>query len=225
MIDNHAHLDLMKDSLENVISRAKNAGVAEFIVPGICGFPKKLDELIKYNEIKFCWGIYPKYAEIENIFEKELEKLNNSFVKIIAVGECGLDKRFGNIEKQIQLFQKQINLAINLDLPLIIHLVGHWQKAFDLLKKSKIKSGFVLHSWSGSIEMAKEFVKLGGTISLSAGALKSQEKLARIFKEIPNDKIIFETDCPDQKPDFISAEENEPANLPIIIEKILSYKV
>ncbi len=224
MIDNHAHLDLMKDSLENIISRAKNAGVTEFIVPGICGFPKKLDELIKYNEVKLCWGIYPKYAEIENIFEKELEKLNNSSVKIIAIGECGLDKRFGNIERQIQLFQKQINLAINLDLPLIIHLVGHWQKAFELLKESKIKSNFVLHSWSGSIEMAKEFVKLGGTISLSAGALKSLEKLARIIKEIPDDKIIFETDCPDQKPDFILAEENEPANLPKIVEKILRYK-
>lgn len=223
MIDNHTHLDLINDSIDNIINRAKDKGVTEFIVPGITGFPQKLEELQKHKEIKICWGIYPKYAVLDNIFEKEFDNLKNSSIKIAAIGECGLDKRFSNLIKQIELFKKQINISINYNLPLIIHLVGHWQKAYQILKDSKPLPSFILHSWNGSVEMAKEFVKIGGTISLSASALKNPNKLSELLKSIPQDKIIFETDSPDQKPDFIKGLENEPANLPLIIDKIKSY--
>ncbi|MBP5468328.1 MAG: TatD family hydrolase [Candidatus Riflebacteria bacterium] len=223
MIDNHTHLDLISDSIENIINRAKAKGVTQFIVPGIIGFPQKLEELQKYKEVKICWGIYPKYAEIENIFEKEFEKLKNSSIKVVAIGECGLDKRFPNIIKQIELFKKQINISLDYNLPLIIHLVGHWQKAYQILKDSNALPSFILHSWNGSVEMAKEFVKIGGTLSLSASALKNPNKLSELLKTIPIDRIIFETDSPDQKPYFINGLENEPANLPLIIDKIKSY--
>ena len=222
MQDNHCHLDLMTDDLNNVIDRAKKVGVTDFMVPGVCGFPKKLDLLQKYNEIKICWGIYPEYAEVENIFEKELQNLKNSSIKIVGIGECGLDKRFPNIDKQIELFEKQVKLANELELPLIIHLVGYWQKAFEILKKATHKP-FILHSWSGSVDMAKEFVKIGGMLSLSASVLRNRKKLSELLNAIPKDKILFETDSPDQKPDFAKGTENEPANLPEIVAEIKKY--
>ena len=223
MKDNHVHLDLMKDNLEDIIFRAKKVGVNEFVVPGVCGFPDKLEELLKYKEISICWGIHPKYADVENIFENESDNLKNSKVKIIAIGECGLDRRFLNEEKQIELFKKQIDLSIALKLPLMIHLVGHWQKAYEILKKSKLEQNFILHSWNGAVEMAKEIIKIGGILSLSGGALKSPQKLSKLLKVIPQNKIIFETDSPDQKPDFIISDENEPSNLPLIIERINTF--
>ncbi len=223
MKDNHVHLDLMKDNLEDIIFRAKKAGVNEFIVPGVCGFPNKLKELLSYSEISICWGIHPKFADIENVFENELHKLENSNIKIVAIGECGLDKRFPKEEKQVELFKKQIDLSIALNLPLMIHLIGHWQKAYDILKESKLGQNFVLHSWSGSVEMAKEFIKIGGILSLSSGILKSPKKLSKLHKEIPKEKIIFETDSPDQKPDFIESDGNEPSNLPLIIKRIYTF--
>jgi TatD DNase family protein len=220
MIDNHVHLDLINDNISSIIERAKRVGVTEFIVPGVCGFPKRLEELQRYSEIKICWGIYPQYAEVEGIFEKELVNLKASQTDLYAIGECGLDKRFPNLEKQISLFKKQLILASQINKPLIIHLVGYYQKALDLLKESSNRPEFILHSWSGSAEMAKEFVKLGGKISLSGGILKSPKKLKEILDTIPSEKIIFETDSPDQKPDFVETEQNEPANLPRIIEAI-----
>ena len=223
MKDNHVHLDLMKDNLEDIILRAKKAGVNEFVVPGVCGFPNKLKELLSHSEIRVCWGIHPKYADVESIFENELSKLENSNVKIVSIGECGLDRRFPNEEKQTELFKKQIDLSIALKLPLMIHLVGHWQKAYEILKESKLKQNFVLHSWNGSVEMAKEFIKIDGILSLSGGILKSPKKLSNLFREIPKEKIIFETDSPDQKPDFILSDENEPSNLPLIIKRIYTF--
>lgn len=224
MIDNHVHLDLIKDSISSIVDRAKKAGVTEFIVPGICGFPKRLDELKKYSEIKICWGIYPEYAENESIFERELLNLKNADTEIYAIGECGLDKRFSRIDKQVELFKKQIIVALQMDKPLIIHLVGYYQKAFEVLKEYNSRPAFIIHSWSGSAQMAKEFIKLGGKISLSASILKNPKKLKDILGLIPSDKILFETDSPDQKPDFVYAEQNEPANLPLIIDKILEFE-
>ena len=220
MIDNHVHIDLINDSISSIIERAKRVGVTEFIVPGICGFPKRLEELQRHSEIKICWGIYPQYAEDEGIIEKELVNLKTSQTDIYAIGECGLDKRFHNLDRQIELFKKQIDIALQMKKPLIIHLVGYYQKALGLLKDFNSRPDFILHSWSGSAQMAKEFVKLGGKISLSGGILKSPKKLKELFDTIPSEKIIFETDSPDQKPDFIETEQNEPANLPRIIEAI-----
>ena len=176
MKDYHTHLDLIDDDLDKIIERARKAGVNGFIVPGVCGFPNKLDELIKYPEIGICWGIYPKYAETDGIFERELVSLKRSDIDVVAIGECGLDKRFPDIEKQTALFKKQIDLANQLNKPLIVHLVGHFQLAYELLKTNLPKAGFTMHSWSGSVEMCAEFVKLGANISLSAGALKNPEK-------------------------------------------------
>ncbi len=216
--DNHVHLDLINDDIKNIINRAEEAGVTNFVVPGVCGFPNKLNELLKYEEVKICWGIYPKYAEDSKLIETKIKELENTTINLFAIGECGLDKRFPNLEKQIELFKKQIEISKQRHLPLIVHLVGHWQKAYELLKETN--SNFILHSWNGSGEMAKEYLKIGAIFSLSASILKNPNKLIEFFKTIPQDKIIFETDSPDQKPSFVSGEQNEPSNLPVIVEKI-----
>lgn len=221
MIDNHTHLDLIDDKLENIINRAKSVGVTEFIVPGILGFPKKLDELKIFKEVKICWGIYPEYANNQDLISREIENFHNSRINIFAIGECGLDKRFDYLEDQIKLFKKQIDIAKNHNLPVIVHIVGYWQKAFEILKETK--PNFLLHSWNGSNEMAKEFLKIGGKFSLSASALRNTQKLTEFLRVIPKDKIIYETDSPDQKPNFATTKQNEPANLPAIKEAILRF--
>ncbi len=224
MKDYHTHLDLIDDDLDKIIERAGKAGVNGFIVPGVCGFPNKLEELIKYPEIGICWGIYPEYAETDGIFEQELISLKNSDIDVVAIGECGLDKRFPGIEKQTALFKKQIDLANQLNKPIIVHLVGHFQLAYELLKTNLPSAGFTMHSWSGSVEMCAEFVKLGANISLSAGALKNPEKLKKLLTVIPQEKLFFETDSPDQKPYFWHAPQNEPAALPGIVHSLLRVK-
>lgn len=220
MIDFHTHLDLIEDDLRSVILRAKAVGVDEFVVPGVYGFPQKLEALRTMAEVKICWGIFPKYAEEVDIYEKKIVELAKSGVKLWAIGECGLDKRFGNLDAQIELFKKQIDLSKELKLPLVIHLVGHYGKAYELLADASVKFGFLLHSWTGSAQMARKFVKLGGKISLSAGILRTPKKVKELFDLLGADSIVFETDSPDQKPEFWQKDYNEPAVLPKIIYEI-----
>ncbi|GAB4270879.1 MAG: YchF/TatD family DNA exonuclease [Candidatus Rifleibacteriota bacterium] len=228
IFDSHCHLDRFPRNvkIDDLIKRGIQAGVKAFFVPGITGFPSRIVELAEFPQIITGWGVHPVYAENfqENCCEEIAAALKKSVCK--AIGECGLDRRAPvNIEKQIAAFQWHIDLAREAEMPLVVHLVGHYDKALEMLKKAGTGLKKVIHSFAGSCEIAEKFLEIGAYISFSGSVLqKNEEVLQRLVNLVPIDRIMVETDSPDQRPFFWRGHFNEPASLSGIVERLAEIR-
>lgn len=217
--DTHCHLDRLPagSDLAAVLARAKKSGVERGVVPGVAGSPQKVVELTAGNGVELAWGIHPDFIDAAPVTECSDEPWRSAGFKPVAIGECGLDRRSRHsIEEQERVFVWQLGLAAKFDLPVIIHLVGHYQRAFDLLAAMLKRPRPVMHSWSGSPEMAKRYTSLGAYISISGGHLRRPEKLTKLMNAVPPSSLLLETDAPDMTPPFWIGESNEPSALPLI---------
>lgn len=228
LFDSHCHLDRFPRDVQigDLIARANEAGVANFFVPGVTGFPARIVELAEFSQIILGWGVHPLYAE--NFQENCCDEIASALKKSIcrAIGECGFDRRAPvKFSRQYAAFNWQIEMARETGKPLVVHLVGHYDIAFNLLKNVKNHVKFVLHSFSGSCETAERFLGLDGYISLSGSVLhKSQEMLEKLLSIVPDDRLLIETDSPDQKPFFWAGAINEPASLKEIAKRLADLK-
>lgn len=225
LLDIHCHLDLISDSakLPEFLNEANKLNVNGFIVPGLNGEVEYSPLYQKYL-IWRTWGIHPAYSdqhEIKHINENIIKKLE---YEPVAIGECGLDKRLSiSLHKQIEFFERQIFLANENKIPLIVHLIGHWDEAITLLKKATIP--VIMHSYSGSKEIAKRFLDLGFYLSFSGAICRKGFTNAKISAQfVPLDRVFIETDSPDMKPDNFTKEQNNPSSLPIILETLAEIK-
>lgn len=156
----------------------------------------------KYDYIYAAAGVHPENADTTPA--DYLEKVRRTAVdspKVRAIGEIGLDYHYEGYdrEKQIVLFEEQLELAKELGLPVIIHSRDAWEDTFQILKKHRPKG--ILHCFSGSAETAREIVKLGMYIGFT-GVLtfKNAKKALKALAEVPMDRLLLETDCPYMAP-------------------------
>ncbi len=156
----------------------------------------------KYDYIYAAAGVHPENAD--STPADYLEKVRRTAVdspKVRAIGEIGLDYHYEGYdrEKQIVLFEEQLELAKELGLPVIIHSRDAWEDTFQILKKHRPKG--ILHCFSGSAETAREIVKLGMYIGFT-GVLtfKNAKKALKALAEVPMDRLLLETDCPYMAP-------------------------
>ncbi len=231
LIDTHSHLfdKAFENDLNKCIENAKNNSIYKIILVGYdnSSNQKALELTKKYNIFYNSCGIHPSEA-IED-YLVELEKLeifikNN---KVIAIGECGLDYYWVKDNKQIQkdLFIKQIELSIKYNLPLIIHVRDAILDTYDILKEYRGKIRGVMHCYSGSLEMANEFIKLGFYISVAGPVTyKNAIEPKRIAKELDIDKLLIETDCPYLTPSPYRGQRNESSYVRIIAEEIAKLR-
>ena len=160
-----------------------------------------------------------------------LLKENLSFIrnhinddKIIAVGEIGLDYHYEcDKEKQKELFKRQIGIAKEFNKPIIVHSRDCIQETYNILKESHIKG--IMHCYSGSVEMALEFNKIGFLLGIGGiCTFKNASKIIDVIKNVDLEYIVLETDCPYLAPVPYRGTMNEPANLPVILQKICEVK-
>ena len=198
IFDSHAHLDDEKFEgiRDTLIPSMKNYGVCGIIT---CGCDKESSQkalsLAKaYDFIYAAVGIHPENINSDTTVEDIRNLAKNS--KCVAIGEIGLDYYWNqDSAAQIDLFEKQIVLAKELDLPIIVHDREAHADTLEILKKYKPKG--VLHCFSGSSEMAKEVIKLGMYIGVGGVVtFKNARKLLETLPIIPLDKLLLETDCP-----------------------------
>lgn len=230
MIDTHCHFndEAFDNDLDDVIKRSNDNNVNKIIIVGFSNETNK--KAIKIvNDYDCCYlaiGLHPE--EANNVNDKdliELEELIKSN-KPVAIGECGLDYYWvkDNKEKQKWLFRKQIELSIKYDLPLIIHSRDAISDTLDVLKEYSNIRG-VMHSYSGSYEMAKEFIKIGFYIGVGGViTFKNAKTLVNVVEQIELDKILLETDCPYLTPVPYRGKRNESSYIPFIAEKIAELK-
>lgn len=231
-IDSHAHLNdnAFELDLEQVIEGSLAAGVKAFLVPGydLTSSVKAVELAQKYQMIWAAVGIHPHDAKSwdQNV-AAQLEQLLVE-PKVVAVGEIGLDYHYNHStkEEQLRAFIEQINIARKYHKPVIIHNREAHQDTFETLSREKVGTvGGVMHCFSGSKQMAIEFIKLGLHISF-AGPLtfKNAVKLREAAGEIPLDKLLVETDCPYLAPHPHRGQRNKPLYVKLVGEKLAEIK-
>ncbi len=181
----------------------------------------------KYSYIYTSVGVHP--SEVQNLQSSDLDELksmcqNNS--KVVAIGEIGLDYYYGRefIDIQKYWFQNQIELAEELNLPVIVHSREASQDCFDIIKNSNVKKG-VIHCYAGSAEMALKYIDMGFYIGIGGIiTFKNARKAVEVVEAIPLNKILIETDCPYLAPVPNRGKRNDSQNLIYIAEKIAQIK-
>ena len=225
IFDTHAHYDdeAFDDDRESLILSLKDRGVVGIVSCGcdIASTVANQNLSHSFDDFYFAAGFHPE--NLEDFSVEDLEKLEPFFAdeKCVAVGEIGLDYHWMNStkEKQRELFVAQIELAKAKGLPVIVHDREAHGDTLDILKATK-PSG-VLHCFSGSVEMAREVIKLGMFLGFNGVAtFKNARKIPEVIKEIPLDRIVLETDCPYLAPEPHRGKRNDSSFIPFIAQRI-----
>ncbi|NLW23486.1 MAG: TatD family hydrolase [Tissierellia bacterium] len=218
LIDSHAHLDDRRfdRDRDRLIRDLKNQGVDLVINPGadLQSSIKAVSLAEEYDNIYAAVGIHPHSAKEMEDSTIEILKSLAGRDKVIAIGEIGLDYYYDNSPRDVQRkrFIEQLNLAKELKLPVIIHSRDAAQDTFNILKDAQDGSlEGVLHCYSGSAEMALEYIKLGFYISLAGPVTFKNAKVPKeVAKAVPLDKFLIETDSPYLTPEPYRGKRNEP---------------
>jgi TatD DNase family protein len=222
LIDSHCHLDFpdLASDREAVLSRAQAAGVGLMVT--ISTRVRRFDELCAIVEAHgnvFCSvGTHPHHAAEEpDVTADELVALTRH-PKVVAIGEAGLDYHYDNSPRNLQErgFRTHIAAARATGLPLVIHARDADQDVARILEEETAKGAFpfVLHCFTGGLELARRGLALGGYVSFS-GVLtfKNSGALRQIARDVPLDRLLVETDAPYLAPEPLRGRTNEPANV------------
>lgn len=226
MIDTHCHLSKNDyDNLEDIINNMKDNIMIASGADSI--YNEEVVKLVsQYDNIYGTIGLHPD--EANNYKEADLKYIedNLSNPKIVGIGEIGLDySREGiNIEKQTELFIKQLDLARKYKMPVVIHSRDAIMDTYNILEKYKDLK-IVLHCYSSSAEMAKRFIKLDAKLGIGGVVtFKNGKKLQEVVQEIPLDYLLLETDSPYLTPEPYRGKQNEPYNVTLVAQKIAELK-
>lgn len=231
-VDTHCHIfDKAFDlDREDVIKECLDKNVGKLIV---VGFDKMTNNLAlelshKYSFIYPTVGLHPtELDDYSDNFFVYLEELIKNNKNIVGIGECGLDYYWDTSKKDLQrlVFLKQIELSIKYNLPLIIHSRDAIGDTLEVLKSVGKPLKGVMHGYSGSLEMAKEFIKLGLKIGIGGVVtFKNAKNVKEVVKELDLSNIILETDCPYLTPTPYRGKRNAPYYIPLIANEIASIK-
>ena len=219
--DTHCHLFKdYYDNLENILKEAKENNVIRYISDGCdMNSNKEMIELAKkYDDIYITLGIHPE--SVNSYIEDDLKFIENNIKneKVVAIGEIGLDYYYGkdDKEKQKKLFEIQLKLAEKYNMPVVIHSREATQDTIDILKKYNIKG--VIHSFTGSLEVAKIYIKMGYLLGVNGVITFKNSNVKEIIKEVGLNNIILETDSPYLTPHPYRGKQNNPKYIKEIAE-------
>jgi TatD DNase family protein len=232
LFDTHAHYDDEKFDKDRhrVIEKVHEEGVSYILNASSNMESVKLGlELAqKYPYIYVAIGIHPHCAD--EVVDSTLTSLYElaSHCKVVAIGEIGLDYYYDFNPREIQKasFSKQINMAKELSLPIIVHNRESHEDVLNIIIREKAKEvGGVFHCYSGSVEMAREilnnnfYISIGGPVTF-----KNAKRVVEVIKYVPKDKLLVETDCPYLTPEPFRGKRNDSGYLKYIVEKVAEIK-
>ena len=223
IIDTHCHIyaSEMEDA-EVIIMKAAENGI-HMILNGTD--PQSNREVLelsdRYENVHAALGYFPTFAD--KITDEDISVLDSQLESdsVVAIGEIGLDYYHSkeNMERQKELFERMLDLAEKHDLPVIVHSRKAMQDTFDILKGHDVTGS--MHSYQGSAEMAREFIKLGFYIGIGGPVThKNNKKTKKMLKTIDIGHMLVETDSPYLSPEEKRGEPNTSLNLKYIIRKI-----
>lgn len=232
LIDTHVHLnaDQYDEDLQEVIDRALEEGIDRMFVVGFD--TNTIERTMKLiDQYDFIYGIIGWHpVDAIDCTEERLQWIEelSKHPKIIGIGEMGLDYHWDKSPKDIQkeVFRKQIALAKRVQLPIIIHNREATQDCVDILKEENASEvGGIMHSFSGSNEIADEILKMNFYISLGGPVtFKNAKQPKEVAQHIPLDRLLVETDAPYLSPQPYRGKRNEPARVKLVAEQIAELR-
>jgi len=197
LIDSHCHLDSV-DSLADKLNQANAHGIEKFIVPGITPVQWRNIIDLPLEGVCYALGTHPWYVQNP---EQDARLLSEAVERYspVAIGEIGLDFYKGKTDRpardiQLESFSRQLDVARHYNIPVILHCVKAHNEMLEILKKFPGVTG-VVHAFSGSIQIAEQYIALGFRLGMGPLILKS-EKLLTVFSQLPLNSLLLETDAP-----------------------------
>lgn len=233
LFDSHSHLndEAFDEDRDEVIELLRENEVELVVNPG-ADMESSRSAVELANRVDFIYaavGVHPH--DVEEMTEEdveELKKLAKENNKVVAIGEIGLDYYYDNSPRELQKkwFIRQIELANELGLPFIVHDRDAHKDTMDIIKKyRKPETGCVLHCFSGSWEMAKEYIEMGCYISISGTVtFKNNKKTPEVVEHIPMDMVFIETDSPYLTPVPFRGKRNDSSKVRYVADKIAEIK-
>lgn len=223
-IDTHFHVE---PGDVQVFIDARREGVCSFLV-SCCDKDSILSssDLLKMDpDLYLALGYHP--SEASSIDEDDLRFLEatiQELPRVVAIGEIGLDYHYGkeNREQQIALFKRQLDLAVKLSLPVVIHSRDATFDTIEVLSKYPVKG--VIHCFNGSLETANEYIKMGFLLGIGGVVTFSNSKLYQVVEKIPLSSFVLETDSPYLAPVPFRGSVNAPRNIPVIAKRVSEIK-
>ena len=225
LVDTHCHLyfDELKNDIDGVLNRADELGVKRFICVGtnLTDSFKSFKLAQQYENIYATAGIHPHDAgSVENNYIEKLRKLLENY-KIVAVGEMGLDyfRNISNPDEQKQVFKKQLNLAQEINKPIVFHNRDADKDTIKILSDFSKVNG-VAHCFSSSYDTAIKLIEMGFYISFSGNLTFKNSHLPEVAKKLPLERLLVETDSPFLSPVPFRGKTNEPSRVRYVAEKL-----
>lgn len=215
-VDTHCHIFKSDyDNIDEVLNNASNNNVKYYINNGSDReYNKEVLELVKeYDNMYGALGIHPETVDDYSLDDIEFIKNNLSNEKIVAIGEIGLDYHYTkeNKDKQIKLLEMQLSLAEEYNLPVIIHSRDATEDTINTLKKFNCRG--TIHSFSGSLETAKIYIKMGYLLGVNGVITFKNCNIKDVIKEVGLDNIVLETDSPYLTPVPYRGTQNNPSHI------------
>ena len=218
--DTHCHIYEEYYDVDDIMKKINSSNVNR-VINNACDFKTSLEVLDlskRYSNMYCAIGLHPEndLDEIDNVMALIIKNKDNP--KMVAIGEIGLDYYYNkdNKEEQIEVLCKQLELAEKLNLPVIIHSREATGDMLSILKKYDVKG--VIHCFNGSVEVAKEYIKLGYKLGINGVITFKNCKLIEVIKTIGVDNVVFETDSPYLAPVPFRGEENNPTHVIDIVD-------
>jgi TatD DNase family protein len=236
LIDSHAHIDLAEfnKDRDQVMARARERGVRAVINVGLNAESsrKSLEMAQRYEDVFVAVGFHPhEAARLKEGDLKSLADLTRDS-RVVAIGEIGLDfyRNLSPRPSQLVVFEKQLDLAVELGLPVVVHCRQAHKEVYDILSgwvnntPANSQRG-VIHCFSGDSDMARRYIEFGFYISIAGSVTyPSAGELVKVARELPLDRLLLETDAPFLAPQAHRGKRNEPAYVALTAEKVAEIR-
>ena len=232
IIETHCHLDYLKsDELPNQLEKARDVGVKKFVTIAVSeeNLTSTIELANYYDDVWATQGIHPHSASDYTDCTESKILTNLQCNKVVAIGEIGLDYYYDHSEREIQktVFEKQLKLASEADLPVVIHTREADDDTIEILKKHSLalKKKGVIHSFTSTMKLAEFCLSEGFKLGFNGIAtFKSAENVREVIEHTPLDQMVLETDSPYLTPVPYRGKQNSPYYLPFIAKKIAEIK-
>ncbi|BES72699.1 TatD family hydrolase [Marinobacter nanhaiticus D15-8W] len=231
LVDAHCHLDYPEfaDDRDRIVESCREQGIERIVIPGVRAATwSRVAQTVAGNPaLYYCLGTHPWYVDEHE--DGDLERLRERLVdrssQCVAIGECGLDRLHGELDRQMPWFEAQVDLAKSLKMPLVVHSVRTNDEVGAVLRKKAFDERVLIHGFSGSPEQARALVDTGCLLGIGGVITYARaRKTRRAVTEVPLECLVLETDAPDMPPEGVAKGENTPLNILAVFKALCDIR-